>query len=91
MIFTNITKLKTNKSHSVFAFPSLRKLNHDTYLIAVHHVFYVTCSKQNNLCGRDLMNKVGIKITGLDESLKVNNIDYVGNTDMSVLLNSYHG
>ena len=53
---------------------------------AVPHVFYVVCSKQNNLCGRDLMNKVGIKLIGIDESLKVNN---VCNTDLNVSLDNY--
>ena len=54
----------------------------------VYHVFTVACSKQNNLCGRDLMKKVGIGLNGLDESLKVNNVG-AGNIDLNVLLNSY--
>ena len=53
---------------------------------AVYHVFYVACSKQNNLCGRDLMKKVGIGLAGLDESLRVNNVD---NSDLNILLSSY--
>ena len=28
--------------------------------LTVSHVFYVAQSKQNNLCGRDLMKKLGI-------------------------------
>ena len=53
---------------------------------AVPYVFYDVCSKQNNLCGRDLMNKVGIKLIGIDESLKVHN---VCNTDLNVSLDNY--
>ena len=41
----------------------------------VFHKFYVTDSQSSNLCGRDLMKKLGICLTGIDSSSRVNSID----------------
>ncbi|XP_076038422.1 uncharacterized protein LOC143023696 [Oratosquilla oratoria] len=57
---------------------------------STNHVFFVTDSHCNDLCGRDLMNKVGIKITGLDEALKVNSVNDMDVSDNpKQLLDSY--
>ena len=37
----------------------------------VKHTFYVSDNNCNNLCGRDLMKKVGIKLVGLDKNMQV--------------------
>ena len=42
--------------------------------VTVSHVFYVVDSLNNNLCGKDLMKKVGIYIAGLDEMSKVHRV-----------------
>ena len=43
--------------------------------INVSHAFYVVDSKNSNLCGKDLMSKVGIYLAGVDKMTKVNKID----------------
>lgn len=48
------------------------------------HTFYVVGSQNANLCGRDLMNKVGIYLSGLDQESKVNEV-----TEGGKLLDQY--
>ena len=54
---------------------------------SVSHIFYVTDASCNNLCGRDLMEKLGIHLIGVDESSKVM---AVHSGDVSDLINQYH-
>ena len=54
---------------------------------SVDHVFYVTNSNCNNLCGRDLMKKLDIKLTGVDDNSRVNKIDV--KYELSELLDDY--
>ena len=42
----------------------------------IKHKFYVTDLNCNNLCGRDLMQKLDIKLTGLDINLRINAMRY---------------
>ena len=51
------------------------------------HTFYVTNSACNNLCGRDLMEKLGIHLIGVDENSKVLAIN---SNNVSDLLDNYH-
>lgn len=51
------------------------------------HIFYVTDLNCNNLCGRDLMKKLDIKLIGLNENLRVNAIQ--SRYDITQLLNQY--
>ncbi|XP_076035355.1 uncharacterized protein LOC143021633 [Oratosquilla oratoria] len=55
-----------------------------------NHISFVTDSHCNDLCGRDLMNKVGIKITGLYVALSVNSVNDMDVSDNpKQLLGSY--
>lgn len=43
--------------------------------LEVSEVFYVVKSNNSNLCGKDLMKKVGIYLAGIDESTKINKLN----------------
>ena len=53
------------------------------------HIFYVTDLNCNNLCGRDLMKKLDIGLTGLNEYLKVKTIKSDSDYDVCKLLDDY--
>ena len=49
---------------------------------SVTQLFYVVDSQNTNLCGKDLMDKVGIYLAGLDAFSKVNKLDRPSATDL---------
>ena len=48
----------------------------------VTQLFYVVDSQNTNLCGKDLMDKVGIYLAGLDAFSKVNKLDRPSATEL---------
>ena len=55
----------------------------------VPQIFYVVGSNNENLCGKDLMAKIGIYIAGLDECTRVNNVDTIS-PEVEHCLANYH-
>ena len=55
----------------------------------VPQAFYVVGSNNENLCGKDLMSKVGIYIAGLDECTRVNNVS-CSHFEVEQCLSNYH-